>query len=175
MGLVPAIREFWAAGEPTIEQYLTIEEFTVLYQIQQWTASTDRPLGDLARRFLRTQPVGDGRVTAARGELAPSNAEWEAALLELVSKAGYDPPVAYCLTDRVKAKYNQPYFSENKADEQSIRNAIRVQVSGEARPVEISQLLERLKPLTREPVDRVRYYLPKELQQQALHLRAEWK
>ena len=81
----------------------------------------------------------------------------------------------YCLKDTVKAKYNQPYFPEKEADEQSVKNAIRLQVSGNSRPVEISQLLERLKPLTQEPVNRVRYYLPKELQQQAIQMGAGWK
>jgi uncharacterized protein len=81
----------------------------------------------------------------------------------------------YCLKDQVKAKYNQPYFPEKEADEQSVKNSIRVRVSGEPRPVEISRRLERLKPLTEEPVDRVRYYLPKELQAQALKMRAEWE
>ena len=52
ISLVPAIRRFWAKSEPTIEQYLVIEESTVLYQIQQWTTIKDKPLSDLARRFL---------------------------------------------------------------------------------------------------------------------------
>ena len=36
----------------------------------------------------------------------------------------------YCLVDRVKAKYNQPYFPEKEDDEQSVKNAIRVKVDG---------------------------------------------
>jgi uncharacterized protein len=90
-----------------------------------------------------------------------------------VRDAGYDPPEMYCLKDCVKAKYNQPYFPEKEADEQSIKNAIRLKIDG--RPVEISTLLDRLKPLTQEPVERVRYYIPKELQQAAKALRAGWR
>jgi HD superfamily phosphohydrolase len=172
VGLVPAIKEFWAAQTPTIEQYLAIEEYTVLYQIQQWTANDDKPLSDLARRFLDRNRLAMIDPPPATNELAPSNTEWEAALLKLVKDAGYDPPEAYCLKDKVKAKYNQPYFPEKEADEQSVKNAIRVQIPGEVRPVEISRRLERLKPLTQEPVDRVRYYLPKELIPEAQKLRS---
>ena len=97
-------------------------------------------------------------------------------MLELVkAKAEYDPPEMYCLKDQVKAKYNQPYFPEKEADEQSVKNAIRLKIDGVKEPVEISTLLGRLKPLTQEPVDRVRYYIPKELQEQASKMRAEWK
>jgi uncharacterized protein len=75
----------------------------------------------------------------------------------------------------VKAKYNQPYFPEKEADEQSVKNAIRLKIDGKKEPVEISTLLSRLKPLMQEPVISVRYYIPKELQEPALKMRAEWK
>jgi HD superfamily phosphohydrolase len=175
VGLVPAIKDFWGAKDPTVEQYLAIEEHTVLYQFQQWTASTDKPLSDLARRFLERNRLAAVDPPPPKDPLAPSNEQWEAVLNELVRGAGYNPPEMYCLKDQVKAKYNQPYFPEKEADEQSVKNSIRVLVPGERRPVEISRLLGRLKPLTEEPVDRVRYYLPKELQAQALKLQTEWK
>jgi HD superfamily phosphohydrolase len=175
VGLVATIKDFWAAEKPGIEQYLALEEFTVLQQIQQWTASTDRPLSDLARRFLNRNRLAMVGPPSLQEQLAPSYGEWEAALLKLVRDGGYDPPEMYCLKDEVKAKYNQPYFPEKESDEQSVKNAIRVKVAGESRPVEVSRLLDRLRPLTQEPVDRVRYYLPKELQEKAQKLRAEWK
>ena len=46
----------------------------------------------------------------------------------------------YCLRDRVKAKHNQPYFPEKESDEQSVKNAIRVTVKGDSRPIEVSNL-----------------------------------
>jgi hypothetical protein len=91
------------------------------------------------------------------------------------TKLEYNPPGMYLLKDEVKAKYNRPYFPEKEADEQSVKNSIRIRVAGTKAPVEISTLLERLKPLTQEPVNRVRYYIPKELQGQALELRAAWR
>ena len=106
--------------------------------------------------------------------LVPSLNSWEEALLQLVkSKTEYDQPEMYFLKDKLKAKYNQPYFPEKETDEQSVKNAIRILVDD--KPVEISSLFDRLKPITQEPVGRVRYYLPKELHGEALKLRAGWR
>ncbi len=175
VALVPAIKDFWSAAAPNIRQYLALEESTVLYQIQQWAAGPDRPLSDLARRFLGRDRLAMVEPPSLEGRLDASYEEWDAALLKLVREAGYDPPELYCLKDRLKGKYNLPYFPEKEEDEQSVKNAIRVRLAGEAKPIEISRPLARLKPLTEEPVDRFRYYLPKPLQEKALKLRAEWK
>jgi uncharacterized protein len=175
VGLAPVIKDFWATDRPRVEQYLAIEEYTVLSQIQQWTVTKDRPLSDLARRLLDRNRLAAIDPPPPRNQSAPNYEDWEAALFKLVQEGGYDPPEMYCLKDKVKARYNQPYFPEKEADDQSVKNAIRVRVAGEPRPIEISRLLDRLKPLTQEPVDRVRYYLPKELQDRALKLRSDWK
>lgn len=172
--LVPAIRDFWAAAKPTVQQYLRIEEFTVLQQIQAWVDHKDRSLSDLARRFLARDRFSMIEPPPPQDGLAPSYAAWEEALLGLVKgKSEYDPPEMYCLIDTVKAKYNQPYFPEKETDEQSVKNAIRLLIDG--RPVEISTLLDRLKPLTQEPMQRRRYYIPKELLAEAKALRSNWK
>jgi HD superfamily phosphohydrolase len=174
VGLVPTVADFWRAGTPSVRQYLAIEEFTVFQQIQNWTTLGDKSLSDLARRFLARQRFAGVDPPNFGGDLAPDYAGWEAALRELVRKSGYDPPEMYCLPDRMKGQYNQPYFPEKESDEQSVKNAIRINIAGEARPVEISRLLDRLKPLTQEPVDRVRYFVPKDVQAEALRLRSEW-
>lgn len=172
--LVPTIKDFWISRDPAVQQYLRIEEYTVLQQIQNWTNHSDKSLSDLARRFLNRERFAMIEPPPAKDGLVPSNDKWEEALLGLVkSKIGYDPPEMYCLKDNVKAKYNQPYFPEKETDEQSVKNAIRVMIGG--KPVEVSTLLERLKPLTQEPIDRVRYYIPKDLHEQAKQLRATWK
>src|SRR3954447_25087417 len=36
VALLPAFQDFWKAQNPTIRQYLAIEEFTFLQQIQNW-------------------------------------------------------------------------------------------------------------------------------------------
>ena len=60
VALVPAIKEFWASSQPTVQQYTRIEEFTVLQQIQNWTTHQDKSLNDLARRFLSRGAIGNG-------------------------------------------------------------------------------------------------------------------
>jgi HD superfamily phosphohydrolase len=156
--LLPAIARFWSAQQPSVADYLAIEEFSFLQQIQNWTTHPDRQLSELARRFLQRQrlvPVDPPQ----RDDFAPDDGAWEAALHELLRQHGYDPATA-CLRDQVKAKFNQPYFPEKESDEQSVQNAIRLRVSGEPEPVEISRLLPRLQSLTHLPTDRVRYYVP---------------
>ena len=175
VGLIPTIRDFWATDEPEVRQYLAIEEFTVLSQIQVWTSHHDPSLSDLARRFLHRKRFAMVEPPNFESDIAPGYPEWEAALLKLVSnRSEYSTPEMYCLPDRVKAKYNQPYFPEKEDDEQSVKNAIRIKLDGQPRPVEVSQLLPRLMPLTQAPLDRVRYYLPKELQVEARKLRDNW-
>ena len=79
----------------------------------------------------------------------------------------------YCLKDTVKPKYNQPYFPEKEQDEQSVKNAIRVR-SDDGKPVEISTLLPRMRPITEAPKAIVRYYIPRELRDAARKLRRNW-
>lgn len=168
--LVPAIDDFWGANEPDVQQYLKIEEFTVLQQIQNWTEHSDKALNDLARRFLARNRFRMLDPPQIDGGLAPNYDEWEETLMGLVRQsAQYDPPDMYCLRDLVKGKYNQPYFPEKEADEQSVKNAIRLLVDGE--PIEISKRLDRLKPLTEEPTHRIRYYVPNDVYDDALALR----
>jgi len=186
VALVPPIKDFWDAEttakkdptkpRPNVRQYLAIEEFTVLSQIQIWTTHRDKALSDLARRFLERKRFAMVESPNFENSLAPAYEDWESALKGLIeSKVEYSTPEMYCLRDKVKAKYNQPYFPEKESDEQSVKNAIRVKVDGDSKPVEVSKLLPRLKPLTQEPVDRNRYYLPKELQAEAKKLRQNWK
>ncbi len=174
--LVPVIRDFWEAAEPSVAQYLAIEEFTVLQQIQNWTSHHDKALSDLARRFLYRERLAMIDPPNFEGEMNPDYEGWAEALRQLVSsRVEFDPPEAYCLTDRVKAKYYQPYFPEKEGDEQSVKNAIRVRVEGESRPIEISNRLTRLRSVAQAPAEKVRYYLPKDLQKDAQRLRSQWK
>jgi len=186
VGLLPAIRAFWDAqsrsprgdgrGEATVRQYLAIEEFTVMSQIQAWQGHADRALSDLARRFLERRRFAMIEAPSFDDPFAPDFEGWEAALLELVGDwVGPGVPAEmYCLRDQLNARYSQSYFPEKESDEQSGKNAIRVLVEGEPKPVEVSRLRPRLQPLTQGLTDRVRYYLPRELKENALRLRDEW-
>jgi HD superfamily phosphohydrolase len=175
--LVPVLADFWSNENqtPTTSQYLRIEEFTVLSQIQAWTSHSDRPLADLARRFR----ARDGLVVIdpprPDDELTPDYSGWDAALKEIVMKHGYAEPDMYCLVDTLGGKYRQPYFPEKEHDEQSVRNAIRVIPSGGGSPVEITQLpgMKRLQAVTQKTPDQRRYYVPKEVRAEALKLAAD--
>jgi hypothetical protein len=96
-------------------------------------------------------------------------------LRKTVNQAGYDPPESYCLCDHLKGKYNQPYFPEKESDEQSAKNAIRIIVNGDRQPIEISELLERLQPITKGSGDRYRYYVPRDVREKAKKLSAQWR
>lgn len=136
----------------------------------------DKALSDLARRFLRRERFAAVDAPSAKGKLEPDLTKWETALLELVGKSRqYAPADMYCLRDDLKAKYSQPYFPEKERSEQSVSTAIRLTVKGKKKPVEISKLLPRLRPVTQKPPRHVRYYVPKELQTKALRLRKDWK
>jgi hypothetical protein len=173
--LVPTISAYWKAENPTVEQYLAIEEFTVLQQIEQWRAHDDKSLSDLARRFLHRDQFAMIEAPPHLDNLADGNKEWEEALRKTVNQAGYDPPESYCLCDHLKGKYNQPYFPEKESDEQSAKNAIRIIVNGDRQPIEISELLERLQPITKGSGDRYRYYVPRDVREKAKKLSAQWR
>lgn len=174
VAVVPAIGDFWSAGTgASVPQYLRIEEFTVLQQIQVWTDHPDRVLSELSSRFLCRDRFAVIDPPVSENELVPIDERWEAALRDVVKNAGYDPPEYFCLRDQVKAKYHQPYFPEKESDEQSTRNAIRLR-GADGQGIEISKLLDRLKPVTQRPKDHVRYYVPREVRDAAMKLRREW-
>jgi len=178
--LVPSIASFWKTDNPAPAQYLAIEEFTVLQQIQNWSDHADKALADLARRFLFRDHfvmIEPPRALVERemhryGE--PDYSAWESALKDVLSEEGFAQD-EYCLKDAVKRKYHQPYFPEKEGDEQSAKNAIRIRVHNEAQPIEISQLRPRLQPLVQEAAPLTRYYIPKQAQSGAKALRDSWQ
>lgn len=173
--LTPVLAEFWSATTPNVQQYLRIEEFTVLSQIQAWTAHADKPLADMAGRFLAREGYAVVDPPVPQAGLGSDYSAWDAALAEIVGKAGFIHPDAYCLPDTLEGKYQRPYRPEKESREQSASNAIRLQVAGTHEPIEISDYLPRLKALTAPVPDRRRYYIPKEVRAEAAKLAREWK
>lgn len=175
VALVPAIRTFWGTANPDVRHYLAIEEYTVLAQIQAWTDHPDKAISDLARRFLARERFAMVEAPNFSDPIDADYAGWEDDLNALVRrKAAYSPSEMYCLRDRLKAKYYEPYFPEKESEEQSVGTAIRVKLDGERKAVEVSELRPRLKPLTQEPFDRYRYYVPKEILTEVNQLRDAW-
>lgn len=169
----PVLARFWSANEPVpgtlaIADYLRIEEFTVLEQIQRWTGHADKALADCARRFLERDGLAMVEPPPPINPLKTGDfGEWEPELHKLLSSNGYDPSM-YCLPDKVKGKYRQPYREEKDPENQSAVNTIRVLVDG--RPVAIGQHLPRLGAVIAPPEDRVFYYVPKEIRNKATEL-----
>ena len=171
----PVLERFWKTEKPepgklAVSDYLNIEEFTVLEQIQRWTSHADKSLADCARRFLNrdgfamVEPPPPGNPLRA-GDFG----EWEPELHKLLKRKGYEEPEMYCLADRVNGKYRQPYREEKEPANQSAVNTIRVMVDG--KPMAIGQYLPRLNAVIAPPEDRVLYYVPKEFRSEAVALR----
>ena len=169
-GLVPEIRGFWnadAKGGASVRQYLTLEEHVVLRQIEVWTQSGDSGLGALATAFrdriplaVIDPPAGDAGIAEVDG--------WHEALRSLVRDKGYDPD-CFCLRDEMKPKYHSPYIPERERKEQTGQNAIRICDGGE--PQEISEALARLRAVTTGETQLSRYYVPRDVREEAVKLR----
>lgn len=170
VGLVPVLADFWTTASPTTQQYLRIEEFTVLSQIQAWSDHGDAALADLARRFLSRDGFAAIDPPLPKNDLNPDYSEWEAALRQLLIAEGFDPPEMYGLADTLEGKYRRPYRPEKESRQQSASNAIRLRVPGAEAPIEISDYFPRLKALTQPVPDRRRYYVPKDVRAQAQEL-----
>jgi len=167
----PVLEQFWETENPESDQlavvdYLRIEEFTVLEQIQRWTEHSDKSLADCARRFLERDGLAMVEPPPPVNPLRTDDfGEWEPELHKLLRNRGYEEPTMYCLADRVKGKYRQPYREEKEPENQSAVNTIRVMVDG--KPLAIGQQLPRLSAVIASPQDRVWYYVPKEMRDDA--------
>lgn len=174
INLNPVLEKFWEIDNPKpgtlkVVDYLRIEEFTVLEQIQRWTQHSDKSLSDCARRFLERDGLAMIAPPPPRNPLLPDDfGEWERELHKLIKSKGYEEPAMYCLADRVKGKYRQPYREEKDPEDQSAVNTIRVMVDG--KPTAIGEYLPRLKAVIAPPSDRVCYYVPKEIREEAKKL-----
>lgn len=172
INLNPVLEQFWKVEQPEpgklqVSDYLRLEEFTVLEQIQRWTLHPDKSLADCARRFLERDGLAMVDPPPPINPLKSEDfGEWEPELHRLLKSKGYEEPAMYCLADRVKGKYLQPYREEKEADNQSAVNTIRVMV--DSKPKAIGEYLPRLKAVIAPPLDRVSYYVPKEIRDEGV-------
>jgi len=182
IGLVEPIQAFWKAEQPSIDQYLALEEFVVLAQMQIWKESKDQVLRDLSHRFLNRDrlvaicvPVPEKlRDNLTDDELKNQLAEWDENLHKLAKSNGIESPEYFILCDTPKEKLYKtigrgygPYVPEKESSQQSPINAIRILPDGSDKPVEISQMLKRLRAVTTKPEVQIRYYVPYDLREAA--------
>lgn len=167
----PVLEKFWQFENPEpgnlpIDDYLKVEQFTVLEQIQRWTSHSDKSLADCARRFLNRDGFAMVEPPPPPNPLKPNDlGEWETELHKLLQNKGYEVPEIYGLADRIKGKYRQPYREEKDPEAQSAVNTIRVVVDDQ--PMAIGEYLPRLKAVIAPPEDRILYYVPKEIRDEA--------
>ncbi|MCB1095065.1 MAG: hypothetical protein KDN22_05740 [Verrucomicrobiae bacterium] len=167
----PVLERFWQVETPKpgklpIEDYLKVEEFTVLEQIQRWTTHSDKSLADCARRFLNRDGFAMVEPPPPPNPLKQDDlGDWEPEFHKLLVNRGYEVPEMYCLADRIKGKYRQPYREEKDPEAQSAVNTIRVVVDD--KPMAIGEYLPRLKAVIAPPEDRIFYYVPKEIRDEA--------
>lgn len=170
----PVLERFWQSEEPEpgklpVEDYLSVEEFTVLEQIQRWTTHSDNSLADCARRFLDRDGLALVEPPPPANPLKPDALdEWEQGIYNLLRKRGYRDPEMYCLVDRVKGKYLQPYREEKEPSAQSAVNTIRVVIDD--KPTAIGEYLPRLKAVIAPSEDRFFYYVPRDVRDEAREL-----
>jgi HD superfamily phosphohydrolase len=170
----PVLEQFWKIDKPEpgkleVEDYLALEEFTVLEQIQRWTSHADQSLADCARRFLHRDGFAMVEPPPPPNPLMPDNfGDWEPELHNLLKGKGFEIPEMYCLVDRVKGKYRQPYREEKELANQSAVNTIRIMV--DEQPMAIGKYLPRLAAVVAQAEDRVLYYVPKEIRVEAIQL-----
>jgi HD superfamily phosphohydrolase len=180
--LLKPIKSFWAAKSPTIDQYLALEEYVVLQQMQNWKSSKDEVLRDLSRRFLNrdrfvgiTAPLSSAVLKSiSDDELKRHLLRWDRGLRAMVRKEGIKESKYYVLRDTVEEKLYKakggPYVPEKETGEQTPTNTIWILPDNSTEPVEITQVLTRLKAVTEKPGSMVRYYVPKTLESKATEI-----
>jgi hypothetical protein len=158
--LVPEICEFLDAKEPTVKQYLALEDANFVYQMQRWTSHSDKILSDLARRFLERDRFGVIEDPVPQGAIDDEDVRdrWEATLRDVVAE-NHEPDY-YTLRDDLKASIYNPYTPEKEKKEQDPYNAIFIQEERGGEPREISEVLPRLAPVVGPATRRYRYYVP---------------
>jgi len=173
--LVHEIADFLGAEQPSVKQYLALEDATLVYQLQVWTRHPDEVLSDLAKRFLAREGLAAIEDPVSERDFADARDKWEEALECVVSKQGFERPEHYALRDDLKLTVYNPYTPEKEEQEQDPYNAIFIQPTTGGSPREISKLLERLAPVTGVRERQYRYYVPKECRDAAMSLAASRK
>lgn len=162
---VETIRDFREAESPTIEQYLALEDATLIYQLTRWTQHSDPVLADLASRVIHRRRMKAIRDPVPEGAFEDVREKWEDALRKAVELKGHSPPEYYALRDDLKQTIYNPYVPEKEKPEQDPYNAILISDGQGA--TEISEILTRLQAVTGKLPKGYRYYVPEDVVQDA--------
>lgn len=166
---VHEIAEFLGAKPPTVQQYLAMDDATLIYQMHVWARHPDGVLSDLARRFLERNCLAAIEDPVSEITFSDSRDDWECALEKTVRDNGFDPEY-YALRDDLKLTIYNPYIPEREEPEQDPYNAIFIQAGPKNKPREISTELDRLAAVTGAREKRYRYYIPRECRDAAIEI-----
>lgn len=165
---VKEISEFLHAEEPTVKQYLALEDATLIYQLQVWARHSDKVLSELAGWFLARNCLAVIQDPVSESWSDGERDKWEKALQDVVAAQGFKPPEFYALRDDLKFTVYKPYMKlESEEELQDPYNAIFIQSNNDGPPQEISTQLERLAAVTGARDERYRYYVPRECRDKA--------
>jgi hypothetical protein len=156
--LLPPVAPFFRNDyEPTVEEYVRLQEYHVFSQIELWKNARDPVLADLCRRFLARRGFKAIPLTEAMTGFSGSDKISKA--VGILARAGGNfalAPRCYLLEDKGGVEPYKPYRWSDKEASQPI--LIRQQ----GKVQEISEVLARLKSVTTRDEQFVRYYCPAE-------------
>ena len=173
---VHEVAEFLTTKPPTVKQYLAMDDATMLYQLRVWARHPDETLRDLATRFLVRDGLAVIEDPVGEAGFGDERQAWESALYDIVVQHGHKPPECYALRDDLKLTVYNPYLPEKEDIEQDPYNAIMIKPTPRTAPQEISRLLHRPAPVTGVRPKQHRYYVPKDVRDDARSLaeRQRW-
>lgn len=174
VGRARRLSQWPLADEPSLGDYLSLDDTDLLAALKSWTRHADPVLSDLSRRFLHRRLLKPVFVTPPP-ELPP---DAEAAARARVAAAGYDPD-SYCLVDTMADVPYDPYTppaggepdvfgrtppsTEGAAGSGSARGAQSILIVGaDGRTAEISQLSPLIRAVAGRTVRAVNVYVPED-------------
>jgi HD superfamily phosphohydrolase len=159
--ILPSLKPFFQKDEEaSLQQFLGLTDYAVLAQIWEWKNAEDDILSDLATKFFAHRDGGFkvacefdfARKLPMLTKIHPK----EDAARGCLRDKGLDPDY-YLLKDEFDVEVYKPYVPEPESGIITPENVIMI--SGDGKPEEISNVLNRLKPIAKES-HTARYYCP---------------
>ena len=150
----PSLRPFLAGGEPTLEEYLRLDDHDIMYAIKLWLGHPDPVVADLSARFLHRRLL----KPVWRQPPAEMDAERLERARRLVAGRGWDPRY-YCLVDRTGDIAYDLYTGPESQG--AGRPILAVDAAGRLR--ELSQVSEIIRALAARARTAVNLYVPAEV------------
>jgi HD superfamily phosphohydrolase len=143
--------------------FIQLTDYMLLAQISLWQQSDDKILQDLSRRFLQRNGISWKEVKDSPMKISQKITRAK----EMLQENGYDPDY-YLIYDETETSVYKPYRSASNSGEISSVTSILLYDSGwpDTHFCEITEVpgLERLKSITQDNAYCLRFYFPRELE-----------